>query len=362
MIQTDARISTTNFISLTSAYLTEVLQPALSRARVHTPPTSYNFTIATTRIRILFYGQFLADSLAPAIMHLSCADRENPDLTIHVWNEDTDAGVVAPWSDQRFFSSPATDAHRPAHRFVGVCLQGDAIIEAFDGDATAYVRLPAAHDIPAWVTAAPARAVLHWFLAEKDIHLVHGAALGVDKHAILLTARGGSGKSTTAFVCAAAGLTFLGDDYVAIEDGSRMVHSVYNSVKVTEEVVRVAVNTKNISPLVPVPRDEHSARQKEIHCMTDLFPTQIRSSAALFAICIPTITTEVATRIEPATKIEALLALAPTTVMQLPFSQHDILKRLRGIIAQTQCFKLLLGSDQQHATTTMRNFISRSTP
>ena len=64
--------------------------------------------------------------------------------------------------------------------------------------------------------------------------LVHAAAVGTDEGALLITGRGGVGKSTTALACLEAGMQFLGDDYVVVGlDPEPQVYRLYGSAKLT---------------------------------------------------------------------------------------------------------------------------------
>ena len=90
-------------------------------------------------------------------------------------------------------------------------------------------------NLPWWEGGAPFRRQLHWALA-PDALPVHAAAVGDARGAALLVGRGGSGKSSTAVACLAAGLGFLGDDYCILRfEPEPVVHSLYCSAKVTNE-------------------------------------------------------------------------------------------------------------------------------
>jgi hypothetical protein len=54
-------------------------------------------------------------------------------------------------------------------------------------------------------------------LSCHDRHPVHAAAVALRGHAVLLAAPSGTGKSTLAYACHAAGLDLLGDDHVRVQ-------------------------------------------------------------------------------------------------------------------------------------------------
>src|ERR1019366_3211194 len=74
--------------------------------------------------------------------------------------------------------------------------------------------------------------LFHWWMESKDCQLVHGAAIGSGGEAVLITGKGGLGKSTTAVSCLTQGLQYVGDDYLVVAlDPSPRVHSLYSTAK-----------------------------------------------------------------------------------------------------------------------------------
>ena len=74
-------------------------------------------------------------------------------------------------------------------------------------------------DLPIWDAGAPLRIPLHWASLDRGRRLVHGATLGDDRAAILITGPGRTGKSGMTLTGIAHGLKTVGDDYVVIEPG-----------------------------------------------------------------------------------------------------------------------------------------------
>jgi hypothetical protein len=214
--------------------------------------------------------------------------------------------------------------------------------------------------LPGWVPSAPFRTILHWFLNESAAHLLHGAVIGSNNQSVLLTAKGGSGKSTTAISCLLAGMDYLADDYIAVtinEDGLPLAHSLYQSAKITEhgmqffpELAEKIWNTNF--------ENREDKREKALFFLQDLFPDQIKTKSTLNAIFIPKITGGV-TRIVPATKMEALLAIAPTSLLQLPLAETTKLQAFKEIISTIPCYTLELGPDVRKVPQTIYEFFSK---
>ena len=62
---------------------------------------------------------------------------------------------------------------------------------------------------------------------DKGYQLVHAAAVGSEAGAVLISGKGGLGKSTTALSCLGKGLTYVGDSHVVVQlDPFPRVHSL----------------------------------------------------------------------------------------------------------------------------------------
>ena len=220
-----------------------------------------------------------------------------------------------------------------------------------EAQKTAYFWVHDAQALPSWVAAAPFRTLLHWFLSEHDIHLMHGAVVSIGDDAVLLSARGGSGKSTTALACLQSGMTYLGDDYVAVQSGATLhAHSLYHSLKVTPRYMSLFSETLS--------QPWGNAGDKSIVFVAPLFPQRIRRSATLKAIFVPTIAHASVTRLTPASKAQALLALLPTTLLQLPLAKSGTANQLRDLVLQTPCFTLTLSDDPKEVAVTINQFLA----
>lgn len=86
--------------------------------------------------------------------------------------------------------------------------------------------------LPPWDGSAPLRQHLHWLLDDRSMRLAHAATLGLDDRGIVLFGRGGAGKSGTTLAGLAAGLSTVGDDYVALaNDPIPLARPLYRTVK-----------------------------------------------------------------------------------------------------------------------------------
>ena len=72
---------------------------------------------------------------------------------------------------------------------------------------------------------------------------------------------------------------------------------------------------------------------------------------------IPVITTSPHTTIIPASKQDALLALAPTTLFQLPLAEDRTLGYLKDLVRALPCYFLMLGPNTTEIPSVLRSFL-----
>lgn len=337
-------------------YLEKVFIPTFKHVLSAKPPIDETYKIADKTIRICAYTPQFEEFATGAFSHLATQGSEEADLTIHLLDSaSTGIQLNGPWTHPDYGDQEAPDSAKEADQtFQGVYVRGENMLHLYDiSSKTAYFWIHDSNDVPKWMYAAPLRTILHWFFSHYGIHFVHGAAVGTENGAVLLTAMGGSGKSTTALSCLASGMDYIGDDYVLIEKNT--IHGLYNSVKIVPEQLS---NFPNFRPDVWNSKSlESGESDKAILFLSKLFPTLLKENASLVAILIPRIATK--TEIIPATKLEAMLALLPTTLFQLPLAPTTKVSSLTSIIGKTPCYILELGPEVRTIPETIRAFLDK---
>lgn len=204
---------------------------------------------------------------------------------------------------------------------------------------TSHTWFPSIAELPAIATTSPFRIALSWHCSLNGLQFVHGAAVAIGDRAVLLAGAAGSGKSTTALACALDGLGYLADDYCAVEPGAGKIHMVYRTAKVSRSTLAML---PAVEPWI-TNRGERGTDKDVI--FLDPGIVRLVHSAELVAILLPRVGTERTTKISPATRIEAVRAILPSTIMQLmggtPKTPELILKLAQSVPA----FHLSLGTD-----------------
>lgn len=348
-----AQIVTTNFDRLSDEYYSRVFLPAFAAVESGRAPVERFFRVAGRTLKLRFHDPALEEKMAPALAHAAVAPVDLPDLAVDIWDSaGSGAHFVSPRVLPEYLRHPENGSRKSAVQGIrGVFQEFEQSMTFYDaGKRQAHFWVRDAARLPYWVSAAPLRTLLHWLLSETDAHLLHGAAVASGGRAALLAAKGGSGKSTTALSCLLSGMDYLADDYAAVRLGDvPAVHALYSSVKVAPQ--RVA-DFGEIGDRV-----WNQEGDKSIIFLADLYPERLPISAPLAAIMIPVISFLDRTEIVPAGRAAALLALLPTTVMQLPLAETGKLRILTELVSRVPCHFLHLGRDSREAAAAVKEFL-----
>jgi hypothetical protein len=188
--------------------------------------------------------------------------------------------------------------------------------------------------------------------------LVHSGAVGTDRGGVLLTGRGGSGKSNTCLACLDAGFLYAGDDYVVSgTNPAPTVHSIYNSAKLH------ANDVERFPSLAPA-LAHASTRDDE---KSVLFIHRFRRAACarslpIRAILLPRVTGLRETRLVPVSRAEGLKAMAPSTVFQLAGAGRNEFTAMARVAAQVPSFALELGTDRACIPGVIRDLLNGDIP
>ena len=328
----------------------------LGWARAHdagVPTLERYYEIAGAVVRLRFAGDALVEPLTRAISHLETPPVDSPALTVRLWDS-TSTGIelssLMEFVIGMVWKAPF-EALTPRHEVRGLHSErvhttyelGSGVLTMFDAherDAVYWVRDAA--DLPYYERGAPLRTLLNWWLSQRGLHCVHAGAVGTRDGAVLLTGKGGSGKSTTTLACLGSPLAYVADDYCVISTGDDpRVHSLYNTGKLNG-----AADLERQPHFEPwVVNKEQMGEQKLLMFLHDHVPDQMLLTAPLRAIVLPQVTQRTAPMLEPVSAGVALKALAPTTMFQLPGAAGTAMLTMAGLVKVLPCYRLQLATD-----------------
>ena len=334
------------------------LRVAFDRASVH-GVHERTVRIADRPVRFRIVGADLFERMTAAFGHLDAPDKEAPALTVRMWDSST-TGVnppAPPWPNDAFRERGEI---RHDYGFQAAFNMMSGVLSVLDGeDATIWVRDASA--LPLWETAAPLRTLLGWWVTASGGQLAHGAAVGTERGGVLLAARGGSGKSTTALSCLDAGMLYAGDDYVVVTNEAQpTVYSLYASAKL------VPANLEERLPhLASLAQDAGaespgaSPFDKVVLMLNEHYANQVVASMPLRAVVVPHIAADGRTALSRLSARDVLQALAPTTVFQLPGSNAGSLDLLSDIVTRVPGYALAVGTTLSTNVESIADLIAR---
>ena len=325
----------------------------IDKARLNSPhPISMTYTIGTLSLRLLFSDSTLAAMLTRALNHLRIDPLPHTDLSIYVSATDTESGPLPPLDWNLI--------HRNGYRG---CASGGVYLHYFEGIEAlsaldidkkwGYYIVKIKKLLPWWVGGSPFQAILNPWLRHKGMQLTHTAAVCNEKSAVLLSGKGGSGKSTTTLSCLSQGLHSLGEDYCILAPGEiPQVFSVYQSAKWERKTRRLFPSFEN-----QIVNPDTADLEKALIFYEDIFPKQIRASSVIDAIVSLKVGTKTMPQIDPVDKETALKDLMMSTAVQLPFSDSQTMFLLRTLVSKLKTYRLILGSDLEANTQAIQKIL-----
>jgi hypothetical protein len=298
--------------------------------------------IAGVRIRLQFAGPGLEREFMPALAHLLVEPESDCDAVFHIWDsESTGVEMVPPPCDHTAFSERGDLWGFSSRRIRSAFHWSEYSVCLLDLDAgvgTYWVQTTA--NLPYWSKSSPLRTLFHWLLERWGLQLIHGAAIGTEHGGVLITGKGGVGKSTSSLACLAAGMTFLGDDYLIVGlDPEPTAYTLYSTAKL------VPAQLAQLPELAPLVRCEAGADEKAVIYLYPDHRQRLANSLPLRWLLTPRFGEGEETGFEPVAATELHRAAAFTTMSQLPHAGLRTHRFIGRLVEQVSRARLVLGRD-----------------
>jgi len=298
--------------------------------------------VAGTSVQLVFSGDRLVPSLFPALAHLELPVTGPADVSLHIWDTESTGVAVPPppvrwenFTDRGDIWGLSSRRVRSAFHWIECSLN---LLDLQRRVGMFWVRSD--EQLPYWTKASPLRTLLHWWTKANGAHLLHAAAVGDESGALLITGKGGVGKSTTALACLTSGMQYVADDYLVVRlDPEPRVYSLYSTAK---------LDRPQLARFPQLARLVRNAETPDDKAVVQLYPdlkSQISRSLPLKAIAQPSFSGERDTSFEPASPLGLQRAASFTTLSQLPHAGHATHLFVERLVAAVPGFSIRLGTD-----------------
>jgi hypothetical protein len=323
---------------------------------------SKKINVGNIQVQFNFIGEQLVPIFFDVFRHIEISNEEEstsqPALIINLWDkESTGIGIDnPPWKLETPHHLGLIESFTSGGYFTLQQPGSDAIYMFDKTSNTAYYHVSKKSLIPFWESDFPLRMVLHWFFNETSLQPVHSAAVGNEKGGVLLVGKGGSGKSTTTLSCLNSSLKIAGDDYILLDTENNIAYSLFSLCKITTNSIEL-LKHYSLKDAVRKPAIEGKFRIS----LYEQYPESLIKSIPIKAILLPTISGNSKTKIAPGSASQAMIALAPTTLFQLPGLREEAFKKMAHFVRQVPAYQLQLGSDIENIPSLLEDFISQIT-
>ncbi len=307
---------------------------------------SLNFQLANKNLTITSAGEKLLHHTTQALSHLivkSPVLKEKP-FTIFMWDEN-ESGISLPnppWvTPDNLLEDTFVQFHLDyyfAERF-----HNQSILYLYNlKENSAFCVIKDADQLINYFVAAPFIKLISVWASKQKLNILHAGCVSLNNKGVLIVGKSGKGKSSTSVQCVIDGLDYLSDDYILIDDtGEKTVaYSIFNTGKLKFNHIE---KFKKIQSFIEIGKLDQN--NKPLLFLAPIFKDQIKQNTEVKAIIVPLITSNVTANYYRISSIEALKALAPSTLVQLRINGLNELKSLADLTRKFPNFCLELGSD-----------------
>ena len=314
--------------------------------------TDRYYTFGGLTVLLRFAGPALIPIITPAFAHLAARPVSSPDLTICLWDT-ASTGIripPLPWSEDQYLQFGLIDGFNSG-RFKTLHQHALQMIDLEENKAIYWI--PDSREAPYYHSITPLRTTLHWWLDKHDLFVVHAAAVGTSERGVLVTGKGGAGKSTTALSCIDHGLDYIGDENCLISIAPEpYAHSIYSSGTLeAEDVGRFPSLDSSLC------NANRLHVEKAVYHLFDSYQQSLPSGIPIKAVFVPRVSGRPATSIQRRSSAQTLVALAPGSLFQLPGAGRNSFRAMADLLRAVPCYTLELGTDFSKIPIVIKDFL-----
>lgn len=301
----------------------------------------YELMIAGRSIGLRVAGQTLAEALLPAFgRRVTSGQPVEPDVTVSMWEEVScpSGAAPVPWRADDLGPRGLVD------------MSGDGVVAVHNAAVTlagldrrsVLYRVSDVRTLEWFELRSPLRPGLFFALASATRHLVHGGVVGdQERGGVLIAGASGSGKTTVSLAALAGGFAYVSDDYCLLDMASTpTAWNIFGNAKL-DAGHRARFPEFGAATYQPGPA---SPDEKAVLDVSKLLPTAVAESLPIRCVLCPSITGG-QTSWRRISEFQGLLALAPSTSLQMPFDGGSVVTSLVRLARSVPCFALDVGDN-----------------
>lgn len=301
-----------------------------------------DFLIDGLRIKTRFAGQALVSASTQALSHLETVPGHDADLTICSWDS-RESGVglpPCPWPLDAFAADGNLRTLSDASIYAAVQPEIGALSVFCPDRGMAFYRIADAAKMPSREQASPFKAILHWWLREKGLIMIHAAAVGTEDGGALIIGHSGSGKSTASLSCLESGMSFLTDDrcLLSLKSGPR-VHCIFNAAKLWPE------QTNRFPKLFSKGSIAAQGQEKALIFIHQSTPERLARELPIQIILLGQISGQTDTTLSQTSPVRVLRDLVPSSMIYQPGAAAEEMKQMAELVRLVPCLGIQFGSD-----------------
>ncbi len=212
--------------------------------------------------------------------------------------------------------------------------------------------------IPPWERAAPLRPILDNVFGSTGLTMVHGGTLGIDGRAVLISAIGGSGKSTCVVGGIRRGMTTVGDDFILL-DPPPVEPNTASTVRGLYQTARLHRSSPAWSLADVEPPDIHEQWRdddKSLVLVNKRYPGALVDAQQIHAIVVPEVGHD-APSLAPMGRMDALRAVLPSSFV-LADRRPESFYRITEFVRSTPTYRLRLCSNIERNAEAIEHFLA----
>ena len=197
-------------------------------------------------------------------------------------------------------------------------------------------------DLPPWDAGSPFLNIIRFALAERGLRLCHAGSLADNGRGLLLVGDGGAGKSATTLSGIVAGLSTVGDDYIAVQAGEPFVARPL--FRIAKQAPAFLKRLGDQPAALAAERAVNWQGKIELN-LEEMYPGRLVDEMAVTSIVVPRVTgRDGGPKLDPVPPAIALRAAIRTNLFQHGGEPDDGLSFFARLM-RVPCYQLELGTD-----------------